>query len=73
MNECGDKEDKTKAKAQLVPGPIATAGPVCAGEEGDYIWEYSDLKPNLKKRLTVSAFLFFSDLVLNQNIQRTNH
>ena len=35
MNESEDKE--THAKAQLVPGPTATAGPVCAGEEGDYI------------------------------------
>ena len=34
-------------------------------------FEYSDLKPNPKKQL--SAFLFFSDLVLKQNVQRTNH
>ena len=37
-NESEDKE--THAKAQLVPGPIATAGLVCTGEEGDYIWGF---------------------------------
>ena len=31
---------ETQAKAQLVPGQIVTAGPVCAGEEGDYIWGF---------------------------------
>ena len=32
------KRRETQAKAQLVPGPIATAGLVCAG--GDYIWGF---------------------------------
>ena len=38
--KAGTKRPETQAKAQLVPGPIATAGPVCAGEEGDYIWGF---------------------------------
>ena len=38
MNESGDK--KTWNASESPTGPIATAGPVCAGDEGDYIWGF---------------------------------